>query len=103
VVILYLGRVCEEGPVEQVFAEVNHPYTRLLVSSVLAGDPAGDGDPAADDEPEVAPPAAGCAFAGRCPHRIEGVCDTRTPPWQELGPGHRLACHVPVAELSARA
>jgi peptide/nickel transport system ATP-binding protein len=57
--------------------------------------------PAADDEPESAPPAAGCAFQRRCPHRIDQVCDRETPPWQDLGDGHRIRCHVPVAELRA--
>ena len=94
VVVLYLGRVCEEGPVEKVFAEVNHPYTQLLVSSVLATQPGVDG------VPESAPPAAGCPFQRRCPHHRD-ICDVETPPWQELGDGHRLRCHVPVGELAA--
>jgi peptide/nickel transport system ATP-binding protein len=121
VVVLYLGRVCEEGPVERVLrqlrlgasdaarrpgegvGDVNHPYTRLLVTSVLATEP-GVRTPvsAADDEPESAPPAAGCPFRRRCPHRIESLCDEQTPPWQELDDGHRIRCHVPVAELGAR-
>jgi peptide/nickel transport system ATP-binding protein len=103
VVVLYLGRVCEEGPVERVFKQTNHPYTRLLLSSVLATEPGAHNTvPAADDEPESAPPAAGCAFRRRCPHRIESVCDRQTPPWQDLGDGHRLRCHVPVADLTAQ-
>jgi peptide/nickel transport system ATP-binding protein len=104
VVVLYLGRVCEEGPVDQVFNQTNHPYTRLLVSSVLATEPGTHNTASTmDDEPESAPPAAGCAFRRRCPHRIESVCDRQTPPWQDLGGGHRLRCHVPVAELTAKA
>jgi peptide/nickel transport system ATP-binding protein len=104
VVVLYLGRVCEEGPVERVLGPVdaagNHPYTRLLVASVLAAEPGVRGPvPAAGDEPESAPPAAGCPFRRRCPHRIDPVCDVQTPPWQDLGDGHRIRCHVPAAEL----
>jgi peptide/nickel transport system ATP-binding protein len=104
VVVLYLGRVCEEGPVERVFAEVNHPYTRLLISSVLATEPTpkSTATPIDDDEPESAPPPAGCAFQRRCPLHIS-ACDTVTPPWQELGEGHRLRCHIPVAELKVGA
>jgi peptide/nickel transport system ATP-binding protein len=103
VVVLYLGRVCEEGPVEQVFGEVNHPYTRLLVASVLATEP-GVQTPlsAADDEPESAPPAVGCPFRRRCPRRIESVCDQQPPPWQEVADGHRIRCHIPVTELKVR-
>jgi len=103
VVVLYLGRVCEEGPVEKVYGGANHPYTRLLLASVLSTEP--DGAPgtgsAADEQPESAPPAVGCPFRNRCPHRVEGLCDQETPPWQELGDGHRIRCHVPVADLSA--
>jgi peptide/nickel transport system ATP-binding protein len=106
VVVLYLGRVCEEGPVERVLqpidAAANHPYTRLLVASVLAAEPGVRGPvPAAGDEPESAPPAAGCPFQRRCPHRVDPVCDRETPPWQDLGDGHRIRCHVPAAELKA--
>ena len=102
VVVLYLGRVCEEGPIEQVFAGPNHPYTRLLMDSARATEP---GEAKAltgsDDEPESAPPAAGCAFRNRCPRRVEELCDHETPPWQDLAEGHRVRCHVPV-EIGAR-
>ena len=102
VVVLYLGRVCEEGPVEQVFAGTNHPYTRLLVSSVLATEP-GTGAPAVvdDSEPESAPPPAGCPFQRRCPLAVPGVCDRVAPPWREPEDGHRIRCHVPLDELRA--
>ena len=97
VVVLYLGRVCEEGPIERIFGGSNHPYTRLLLDSALATEPGVHEVPAgSDDEPESAPPAAGCAFRNRCAHRVEGVCEKETPPWQELGDGHRIRCHVPV-------
>ena len=104
VVVLYLGRVCEEGPVDLVLRphDAAHPYTRLLVASVLATEPGvGAPAPAADGEPESAPPAAGCAFQRRCPHRLDQVCDRETPPWQDLADGHRIRCHVPVVELRA--
>jgi peptide/nickel transport system ATP-binding protein len=98
VVVLYLGRVCEEGPIERVFGGSNHPYTRLLMDSALATEPGAEPESLAgsDDEPESAPPAAGCAFRNRCPRRVEALCDHETPPWQELGEGHRIRCHVPV-------
>jgi peptide/nickel transport system ATP-binding protein len=104
VVVLYLGRVCEQGPVDLVLRpqDAAHPYTRLLVASALATEPGVSGPaPAADDEPESAPPATGCPFQRRCPHRLDPVCDRETPPWQDLGDGHRIRCHVPVAELRA--
>ena len=104
VVVLYLGRVCEEGPIEQVFAGPNHPYTRLLMESARATEPGVDAAlTGSDDEPESAPPAAGCAFRNRCPQRVEGLCDHETPPWQNIESGHRIRCHVPVpVEIGAR-
>ena len=103
VVVLYLGRVCEEGPIERIFGGPNHPYTRLLMDSALATEPGVHEVPAgSDDEPESAPPAAGCPFRNRCAHRVEEVCEKETPPWQELGDGHRIRCHVPV-EIGAPA
>jgi peptide/nickel transport system ATP-binding protein len=96
VVVLYLGRVCEEGPVERVFAEVGHPYTRLLVSSVLAIEPNAGKRTVSDGEPESAPPATGCGFRRRCPQALERLCEEQLPPWQDLGAGHRVRCHVPM-------
>jgi hypothetical protein len=45
----------------------------------------------------------GCAFAGRCQWQLGAVCDTHTPPWREVSPGHRIRCHIPLAELAERA
>jgi peptide/nickel transport system ATP-binding protein len=74
------------------------------MASVLSTEPGAHGSGTAVDEPpESAPPAAGCPFRNRCPHRVQGLCDKETPPWQDLGDGHRIRCHVPVAELSAAA
>jgi len=100
VVVLYLGRVCEEGTVEQVFTGTSHPYTRLLISAVLAQEPGSEVPDVVDDkEPESAPPPAGCAFRRRCPLAVPGVCDRVTPPWREPQDGHRIRCHVPLEEL----
>lgn len=108
VVVLYLGRICEEGTVQDVFGPagagtVNHPYTRLLLDSVMDPTPHPESvaatAPTAADEPESAPPPAGCPFYRRCPHRIEDVCNTRTPPRREPQPGHHIRCHLPLIEL----
>jgi peptide/nickel transport system ATP-binding protein len=102
VIVLYLGRICEEGPVSRVFQGPNHPYTRMLVDAVLELHPAGE-RPASPgvDEPESAPPARGCAFARRCARRIDGLCETITPPWLQLEDGHRIRCHLPITELES--
>jgi len=103
VVVLYLGRVCEEGPVERVFTGPNHPYTRLLIDSVLEPVPGAQRSVSpGSDEPESAPPPRGCPFARRCPWRLEGTCEMETPPWRSLEDGHRVRCHLPIIELEQR-
>jgi peptide/nickel transport system ATP-binding protein len=87
-IVLYAGRIAEEGPIEQVLSEPRHPYTQLLVSSVP--DPHAPLTELADagEPPKVINPGPGCRFRWRCPLR-EQVCDTETP---ELI--NDVACHV---------
>jgi peptide/nickel transport system ATP-binding protein len=99
VAVLYLGRLCEIGNVEDVFGGVNHPYTQRLLSSVLEPDPDRPRGRHSVEEPESAPPAAGCPFQRRCPVRVEGTCDTVTPPWRGAGNGHRIRCHLDLEVL----
>ena len=105
VAVLYLGRLCEVGDVADVFAGPSHPYTRLLLGSVLDPRPPVsdvDGHAASRpvEEPESAPPAAGCPFQRRCPHAIEGLCDTTTPPWRQTDTTHRIRCHLDLEDLA---
>jgi peptide/nickel transport system ATP-binding protein len=104
VAVLYLGRLCEVGHVEAVFSGPSHPYTRKLLDAVLEPDAeAGSRSPRPVEEPESAPPVAGCQFQNRCPRRIPDVCDTETPPWRDAGRGHRIRCHLEIAELGGAA
>ena len=89
VLVLYLGRVAEIGPVGEVLSAPRHPYTRALLDSrpgsevrtPLSGEPTSPVDP----------PANECIFFGRCP--IAGpVCGTRRPVLEAVGPGHAAAC-----------
>ncbi|SDO88296.1 peptide/nickel transport system ATP-binding protein [Nakamurella panacisegetis] len=109
VVVLYLGRICEEGTVEDVFGvhgagAVNHPYTRLLLDSVMDPVPTATARVAAPrtraDEPESAPPPAGCPFYRRCELRIEGTCNTQAPPVRQPADRHRIRCHLPLTDLN---
>lgn len=89
VAVMYLGRVVEEGPAEELWARPLHPYTQALLSAepgqgreriVLQGDP-----------PSPSDPPSGCTFRTRCAYATD-VCAGDRPPLIEITPGHRVAC-----------
>ncbi len=102
VAVMYLGRIVEEGPTEQLLADPQHPYTRALLSVVpemerleqvvLTGEP-----------PDPTQVPTGCRFHPRCPVvasgeaarlGIEDRCRTQELPVLAVGPGHTTACHL---------
>jgi peptide/nickel transport system ATP-binding protein len=99
-IVMYAGQIAEAGPVEDVLASPQHPYTQLLVSAVP--DPKAPLDASAvidrGEPPRVIDPAPGCRFRWRCPVAIE-KCSSVTPELLPLSPGHDAACHV--AQASA--
>jgi oligopeptide/dipeptide ABC transporter ATP-binding protein len=94
VLVMYAGRVAEEGPVERVFSAPRHPYTRLLMGAfpdiasgrrtleIIPGMP-----------PDLRTPPPGCRFAPRCPAVME-VCRETVPPEVRFADGIRVACHL---------
>ncbi|MFF4197972.1 dipeptide ABC transporter ATP-binding protein [Nonomuraea sp. NPDC001831] len=90
IAVMYQGRIVEQGPAGQVLHGPHHPYTASLVGSRRAG-PAGRAS------------AAGCPFAGACPSRVGGLCDTSAPPARDLGRGHVVRCHLDPGRLPRRA
>jgi oligopeptide/dipeptide ABC transporter ATP-binding protein len=96
VMVMYKGRVVEEGPAPAVFASPRHPYTQLLRDSVPDPDRIGEavdlGD-VAGNEAGVAVRGCGCGFAERCPRAVER-CHGERPVLREIEPGWRAACFV---------
>ena len=97
VLVMYLGRVVELGPVEVIFNHPRHPYTRALLASRPSMDPAHRilEPPITGDPPNPIDPPPGCRFHTRCPF-AEPVCQTTDPAldlWQ--GPqSHIVSCHM---------
>ncbi len=94
VVVLYLGRVMEEGPVDAVFRRPMHPYTQALLSAAPSLDPAHRrartllrGEP-----PSPAAPPSGCVFRTRCPIAVERCADAVPALEPQERTGHRVAC-----------
>jgi oligopeptide/dipeptide ABC transporter ATP-binding protein len=94
VLVMYAGKVAEEGPVRRVFTAPRHPYTRKLVGSfpnlhadrrtldVIQGQP-----------PDLLDPPPGCRFAPRCEFAMP-VCTEVVPPEVRFSDGVRVACHL---------
>jgi peptide/nickel transport system ATP-binding protein len=94
VVIMYLGRVVEEAPTEELFARPNHPYTRALLDEVPTISTRKRRFTAIKGEiPSPLNPPAGCHFHPRCPLAME-VCRNTAPALKEVAAGHSAACHL---------
>ncbi len=107
VAVMYLGRIVEEGPVEQIFNHPRHPYTQGLVAAILHA----DGQArrrlrlverlAAGDLPSLLDPPKGCRYKSRCPYALEDLCGRAAPDDEvtDESPGgkaegvHVVACH----------
>ena len=99
IAVMYLGRLCEVGPTEQLFARPAHPYTRLLLDAIPVPDPAVR--PAANvpvgEPPSPITPPSGCRFRTRCP-RADALCAEAMPELRAVGGGQLAACHHPLYE-----
>ena len=106
IVVLYAGRVVEQGPTDEVLEPPFHPYTRLLISSVpelrigWLEDTMQKREMAVGIAKGVEITAVGCPFFNRCPMGIDATCDRKNPPIRELENGHQIACHRTVEELA---
>jgi peptide/nickel transport system ATP-binding protein len=93
VLVMYLGRVAEVGPVDAIYGNALHPYTAALLDSRPSMDPdrRRTEPPLQGDPPNPVNPPSGCRFRTRCVH-AEDVCATTVPPLAEAGGGHQAAC-----------
>ncbi|WP_432842606.1 ABC transporter ATP-binding protein [Dactylosporangium sp. CA-092794] len=95
--VMYLGKVCEAGDVDEIYREPAHPYTRFLSAAVPEPDPEA---PILPDEitgelPSPLDPPSGCRFRTRCPLATER-CAGEEPILRPVGPDRFVACHHPL-------
>jgi len=101
VAVMYLGRLVEIGPTDEVLSNPKHPYTEFLIGAELSVDP--DVAPAASvvrGEVSTNERTGGCVFTGRCP-LVTSACHKAQPALTEATPGHDAACILVKSESSA--
>jgi peptide/nickel transport system ATP-binding protein len=96
--VMYLGKICEVAPSDHMYTSPAHHYTKVLLDSIPAPDPeiavhqvAIQGEP-----PSPVAPPPGCRFNPRC-DAADDRCRSEEPQLHEVGPGHYVACHHPLA------
>ncbi|MCT4562964.1 MAG: ABC transporter ATP-binding protein [Maledivibacter sp.] len=99
VIVMYCGKVVEDAPVEELFENPNHPYTKGLMKSI----PSLDDDKRRLDSIEGMVPhplhlPEGCYFEPRCPYATE-KCKTQKPELKEIAPGHKVSCFIATEEV----
>jgi len=96
VAVMYLGKIVEQAPTEELFAHPQHPYTQALLAAI----------PIVDKEyrrtriilegvvPSPINPPSGCRFHPRCFRKMGAICQEEEPQFIEVAPHHQVACHL---------
>jgi oligopeptide transport system ATP-binding protein len=94
VIVMYAGRVVEEGPTEEIFANPRMPYTIGLLRSIprLDEEHSRKLTPIRGLPPDLINLPPVCPFSPRCDYFVAGKCDAVVPPLRQVGPNHRAAC-----------
>jgi oligopeptide/dipeptide ABC transporter ATP-binding protein len=99
IAVMYLGKLMEISPAEELYRKPVHPYTSALLSAIPIPDPkenrARDRTVVSGEPPNPINPPSGCVFHPRCPRATE-VCKTVEPPLTRYANGHLAACHHPL-------
>jgi peptide/nickel transport system ATP-binding protein len=98
VAVMYLGKLCEVAPPDELYARPAHPYTAALLSSIPVADPSirpNEEAPLGGEIPSPVAPPSGCRFRTRC-DRAQDMCAQVEPKMRQIGLGHYVACHFPL-------
>ena len=93
--VMYLGKIVEEAPTKELFANPMHPYTKALIAASLPAHPDIQREDLvlSGEVPSPLNPPTGCAFHPRCPF-IMDHCSVQEPQLREMEPGHWVSCHL---------
>jgi len=99
IVVMYLGRIVEEGPTQRLITDARHPYTQALLAAVPEADPElakrkRHIELRSAEIPSLLNLPSGCTFHPRCPYFVPGECDNKVPPLESIAVGGRVACPI---------